>query len=84
MSKSTIVHKLKSGIIINDNRQISCGIYIQNIDTKYMELSYSSKFGFFINIKSCWLRIEEYEQFHKELEIMRLSLIEAKHLELEK
>jgi hypothetical protein len=73
--------KLKSGIIIKDNRSLSCGVMIENQDTKYMTLEYSSQNGFYLNIKNKVIKIDELEDYRKEFETMRLDIIEIKKME---
>lgn len=43
-----------------------------------MSLAYSKIRGFYINIKSVWLTQVEFGGYLNELEIMRISLLEAK------
>lgn len=72
--------QLKSGIVIKDSRNLGCGIMIENQDTKYMTLGYSSQNGFYINMNGMWITMEEYPDYYEELNIMRLSLVEANQL----
>lgn len=68
---------LKNGIIIKDNRNIDCGISIENQNTKYITLGYSSKDGFYLNLKGLWLSQDECSDYYYEFEAMRMALIEA-------
>lgn len=69
-------HTLKNGIIVHDNRELSLGFRFEKNDGKYMSLSYSPWSGFFISISSFHLGLDELTEFQKELETMRLALIE--------
>ena len=71
---------LSTGITIIDSRTISCGIRIENQHTEYMALAFSFEMGFYINITGTWLKVDEIEAFNKGIEIMRISLLEAKNL----
>ena len=71
---------LKNGIIIRDNRDISCGIQIETPCTKYMSLQYSSEIGFYINMSGRWVTIDEVPYYLKELEIMQSAIIEANQI----
>ena len=68
---------LKNGIIIKDDRNIGCGISIENQNTKYITLGYSAKEGFYLNLKSLWLSQDECSEYYYEFEVMRMALIEA-------
>jgi hypothetical protein len=73
--------KLKSGIVIHDNRSLGCGVVIENPNhNKYIFLSYSSKERFYLNISSSWLTIDDIADYYNELEMMRLSLVEVNEL----
>jgi len=72
--------ELKSGIVIKDNRRLGCGIMFENQNTKYMTLGYTSQNGFFLNLKGVWITIDDYPEYYKELDMMRLSLVEANQL----
>jgi hypothetical protein len=71
---------LKSGIILKDSRSLGCGISIENQNTKYIHLSYSSTIGFYLNMTGFWLTIDNFQEYHKELDTMRISLVEANEL----
>ena len=71
---------LSNGIIIEDNRSLGCGILIKNQNTKHIYLRYLSDIGFYLIISNRWFYIEEIADFQKELEEMRLVLIEANEL----
>ena len=70
--------ELKSGIIIKDDRNLGCGIFIENKNTKFINLCYSPKNGFYLSIKGFWLTEEKLSDYLEELDMMRLSLLEAK------
>jgi hypothetical protein len=72
--------ELKSGIVIKDSRSLGCGIMIENQNTKYMILGYSSQNGFYLNMKGVSITMNDYFEYYKELDIMRLSLIEANQI----
>ena len=76
----TKIVELKSGIVIKDSRSLGCGVVIENQNTKYMSLSYSSKNGFYLNMKGYWLTEDEWSDYYNELEMMRISLVEANML----
>lgn len=76
----TKIIKLKTGIVIKDSRSLGCGIMIENQNTKYMTLGYSSIIGFYLNMNSVWITLEIYPEYYKELDMMRLSLVEANKL----
>lgn len=73
-------YKLKTGIEIEDNRDLGCGVVIKNQTTKYMTLSYSNNNNFYANVSSAWLDMEGLKQLQDELDILRLSIIEAKQI----
>lgn len=75
-------YTLINGIIITDNRNLQCGISIDysNASCKYMALNYGKNVGFYINITSTLLSINIYTEFYKELDSMRLAMIEANNL----
>lgn len=68
--------ELKNGIVITDSRSLGCGVSIENINTKYVTLAYTSHNGFYLNVKGVWIGIDEYPQFLKEIEEMGRCLIE--------
>lgn len=72
--------ELKSGIVIKDSRSLGCGIMIENQNTKYMTLGYSSKNGFYLNMKGLWITMDDYPDYYQELDMMRLSLVEANEM----
>lgn len=72
--------QLKSGIVIKDSRSLGCGIMIEGQNTKYMTLCYSSQIGFYLNMKGVFITINNYPEYHKELDIMRESLVEANQI----
>lgn len=79
MKTKTIV--LKTGIVINDSRELGCGVSIENQNTKYMMLAYHAYSNeFYINTKGVFVFSHEYEAYFKEVELMRLSLIEANQI----
>lgn len=71
---------LKNGIVVHDNRELSCGVRFENNDGKYMSLSYSPWSGFYIIISSGHFDLEDLTEFQKELETMRLALIEINEI----
>lgn len=71
---------LKNGIIVHDNRELSFGFRFENNDGKYMSLSYSPWSGFYINISSGHFDLDDLAEFQKELETMRLALIEINEI----
>lgn len=68
---------LSNGIVIKDSRSIQCGVLIENQDTKYINLQYSSKDGLYLLIDSTRLNIEELADFERELSEKKLSLVEV-------
>lgn len=76
----TKITELKSGIVIKDRRSLGCGIVIENQNTKYMTLGYSSQNGFYLNMKGVWITMDDYPKYHKELDMMQLSLVEANQI----
>jgi hypothetical protein len=72
--------ELKSGIVIKDSRSLGCGIMIENQNTKYMTLGYSSQNGFYLNMKGVSITMNDYPEYYKEFDIMRLSLAEANQI----
>lgn len=74
-------HILSCGIVITDNRDINCGIYIDNLPTfEYMTLAYSVKDGFYINMKSVHLTDSKVAKYMAELATMCAAVLEAKNL----
>jgi len=70
---------LKNGIILRDNRNIQCGISIENQNTKYMTLSYSSENGFYLNTKGVYLTKQNILEYTQEFELMVSILVEAEN-----
>ena len=70
-------YELKSGVVLIDNRDIKLGIKVENPETKYMSLCYSTSDGFYISTKSCKINMDNYSEYYNEFEMMRLSLVEA-------
>lgn len=76
MSKSIT---LSCGIKITDNRELSLGFMIENINTKHRTtLCYSKKLGFYLNLTSSWLVDNDISSYVDEIETMKQALIEAK------
>lgn len=72
---------LSNGIVIEDQRHLGCGIQITNQKTQFMSLGYSQLHSeFYLNMRGKWITIDEYPEFYKELEPMRLALGEATEL----
>lgn len=76
MSKSMT---LSCGIKITDNRGLSLGFMIENIDTKHRTtLCYSKNVGFYLNLTSSWLVDNDIDSYIDEIKTMKQALIEAK------
>lgn len=80
MKLETKTIELKNGIVIKDSRSLGCGIIIENQNTNYMTLGYSTTCGFYLNIKGMWVTAEDYPAYFKELNMMQLALTEANQL----
>lgn len=78
MSENKMI--LSNGIVIEDQRHLGCGILISNQDTQYVSLGHTKKYGFFLSMHGKWITIDEYPEFYKELDSMRLALVEATQL----
>lgn len=74
---NTITHVLKSGIELTDCRQFGMGIRVNNPETNFGFLSYTSELGFYINLGSQWITEKEWPLFYERLDSLRLSLVEA-------
>ena len=64
---------------MRDERDSGGGVIIQNQQTKFdMKLKYSGKLGFYIKTGDMVITYEMYSDFYRELDAMRLALVEAK------
>lgn len=70
-------HTLSNGIIIHDNRHLSCGVRIENNPYEKVSLRYASETGLFLITKSGWIKDNEVDDFISQLVIMREILQEA-------
>ena len=70
---------LKNGIILRDNRDIQCGVTIENQNTKYVTLEYSSEYGFYLNTKGVRLTKQNILEYTQEFELMVSILVEAEN-----
>jgi hypothetical protein len=71
---------LMNGIVIEDFRSIGRGINIKNKDNVHVLLDFEHSFGFYLSISLRKLRLDEYNDFLKELDSMKLALIQAQDL----
>jgi len=71
---------LKNGIKITDNRRLGCGLYIEQVNSKYMTLFYNSNDGFYINTVSRWLSKKEATEMRDQLTEMIEAQTEADNL----
>ncbi len=72
---------LNNGIVIEDQRHLGCGVQINNQQTQFMSLGYSQLHSeFYLNMRGRWITIDDYPEFYKELDSMRLALVEATEL----
>jgi len=74
---NTKIHTLSCGIVLRDNRILSCGIQIENQQTTYMSLQYSSNRGFCINMYGIIIDKSDMKKFETELSILKQALEEA-------
>lgn len=73
--------KLKSGIEIEDCRDLSMGIFIsRDIDSKYMSLGYSSDGNFYISMIGKRIFDYQYDEFQKEFDKYKLAVEEANEI----
>lgn len=70
--------ELENGICIIDGRNLGCGIQINNQNTKYMTLAYSSDLGFYLNMKGVWILPDKVTEYQSELYEMIDILSEVK------
>jgi hypothetical protein len=70
---------LKNGIILRDNMNIKCGISVQNQNTKYLTLEYSSENGFYLKTKGVYLTKQNILEYTKEFELMVSILFESEN-----
>ena len=69
--------ELENGTCIVDARNVNCGIQINNQNTKYITLAYSSDLGFYLNVKGVYISPDEITEYQSELFEMVDLLAEA-------